>query len=60
MNIISVKYKCEEENNWKFYEDEKVLDDGLELEYLLNQANVFVKEILEKHPNAVITQICIW
>lgn len=60
MNIISVKYKCKEENNWKFYEDEKVLDDGLELEYLLNDAKVFVREILEKHPNAVIAEIRIW
>lgn len=59
MNIISIEYKCKEEDNWKFYEDEKVLDE-LEPECLLQYANVFVREILEKHPNAVITKICIW
>lgn len=59
MNIISIKYKYKEKDDWVNYEDEKVFDE-LEPECLLQYANVFVREILEKHPNAVITKICIW
>lgn len=59
MNIISFKYKCKEKDNWTTYQDEKVLDE-FEPEYLLQYANVFVREILEKCPGAVITEICIW
>ena len=59
MNIISIKYKCKEKDDWKTYQDEKVLDE-LEPEYLLQYANVFVREILEKCSDAVITEICIW
>lgn len=59
MNIISIKYKYKEKDDWVNYQDEKVFDE-LEPEYLLQYANVFVREILEKHPNAVITEICIW
>ena len=59
MSIISVKYKCKEKDGWKTYQDEKVLDE-VEIKRLLQFANIFVEEILEKYPGAVITEICIW
>ncbi len=59
MNMISIKYKYEEEDGWKYRKDDASFDE-LEPEKLLRYANIAVKEILEKYPNAIITEICIW
>lgn len=59
MNMISIKYKYKEEDGWKYIKDDLSFDE-LEYEDLLRHASVAVKEILEKHPNATITEICIW